>query len=91
MEDNDNTKEKLFITFHSKEEIESFVAFCCNYDDAIDIKVGKQVTDAKSIMGMLLMPLTEALEIIYECYDEINDYSDFKELAVSKSDIGVDK
>lgn len=71
------SREKLFITFHSEEEIVSFVDVCNKYDDAIDIRIGKFLTDAKSMMGMLLISLNIPHEIIYECFDDKDDYQEF--------------
>ena len=42
--------EKLFITFRSEEDIIAFVEVCCEYDDAIDIRAGKMLTDATSLV-----------------------------------------
>lgn len=72
-----SSNEKLFITFHSEEEIISFVEVCNKYDDAIDIKTDKLLTDAKSVMGMLLTSLDIPHEIIYECFDDKDDYQEF--------------
>lgn len=81
--------EKLFITFHEKEDILRFVAVCGRYDDAIDIRVGKQTTDAKSIMGMLLLQLDQSLEIEYGCYDDENNYDDFRNEILKEFDIRI--
>jgi phosphotransferase system HPr-like phosphotransfer protein len=67
----------MFITFHSRDEILSFVNTCNKFDDAIDIKTDKSVTDAKSVMGMLLLCLDTSYEIIYECFDGEDNYKEF--------------
>ena len=84
-----NTEEVLFITFQSREDIVQFVATCQEYDDDIDIRQGKQYTDAKSVMGMLLCPLQEALEIVYKCYDDTNDYEEFRKAVLEKYAVDV--
>lgn len=71
-------KELLYITFHSKEDIIRFVNTCQQYDDAIDVIVDKVATDAKSILGMLLIPTEEPVCIDYGCYDEKDDYQEFR-------------
>lgn len=48
-------REKLYITFHSEDEIRHFVDTCNEFDDAIDIRIQKTAMDAKSLLGMLLM------------------------------------
>lgn len=79
MENMDDRVERLFITFESTEDIIRFVETCEKYDDAIDILVDKQTMDAKSIMGMLQMKCKCPLEILYGCYDEEDNYFEFKQ------------
>ena len=55
-------REKLYITFHSEDEIRQFVDTCNEFDDAIDIRIQKTAMDAKSLLGMLLMKTEEPLE-----------------------------
>ena len=65
-------REKLYITFHSEDEIRQFVDTCNEFDDAIDIRIQKTAMDAKSLLGMLLMKTEEPLEFkqaILEKYD----------------------
>lgn len=81
--------QKLTITFHSEDEIRAFVDICTSIDDAIDIHTKKMATDAKSIMGMLLLPLEEELPIGYECYDDENNYEEFRDQIVGKFDVHV--
>lgn len=81
--------EKLFITFRSEEDIIAFVEVCCEYDDAIDIRVGKMLTDAKSILGMLLLKTGETFEIEYGCYDSEDNYSQFREEILKKFQVTV--
>lgn len=71
-------KEQLYITFHSEEDIIRFVDTCNQYDDAIDVIVEKITTDAKSIMGMLLMKKGEPISIDYGCYDDEDNYQEFR-------------
>lgn len=80
-------EEKLLITFRSEDDIVQFVAVCCEYDDAIDIKVDKMSTDAKSILGMLLMKVGQPLEISYGCYDAENNYEQFREEILQKFEV----
>lgn len=75
------------VTFHSKDEIIHFVETCCKYDDAIDIKVDKRSTDAKSVMGMLLLKLNEPLEIEYGCFDDTDSYGEFRIEILQKYDV----
>lgn len=72
-------EEKLWITFHGKDEILHFVADCCKFDSAIDVKLDRQVTDAKSVMGMLLLQLGQPMEIVYDSYEErLGGYEEFR-------------
>lgn len=72
-------REKLYITFHSEDEIRQFVDTCNEFDDAIDIRIQKTAMDAKSLLGMLLMKTEEPLEIEYACYDDEDNYEEFKQ------------
>ena len=81
--------EKLFITFRSEEDIIAFVEVCCEYDDATDIRAGKMLTDAKSILGMLLLKTGETFEIEYGCYDREDNYSQFREEILKKFQVTV--
>ena len=56
-------REKLYITFHSEDEIRHFVDTCNEFDDAIDIRIQKTAMDAKSLLGMLLMKTEEPLRL----------------------------
>ena len=69
-------REKLYITFHSEDEIRHFVDTCNEFDDAIDIRIQKTAMDAKSLLGMLLMKTEEPLEIEYACYDDEDNYEE---------------
>ena len=87
MEETNHSKEKLYITFGSEDDIIRFVDTCCKYDDAIDVKVDKKRTDAKSILGMLLMKIGQPLEIEYGCYDDEDNYAEFREEITEKFDV----
>lgn len=83
------TKETLYVTFHSEDDIRHFVDTCNEFDDAIDIRVQKMSMDAKSILGMLLMKTEEPLEIEYACYDDEDNYEEFKQAILGKYDVKV--
>lgn len=83
--------EILYITFHSEEEIVRFVDTCCKYDDAIDVRVDKKTTDAKSILGMLLIKLEEPVLLEYGCYDEEDNYSQFRADIMEHFDVETQK
>lgn len=81
-------EEKLWITFHGKDEILHFVADCCKYDSAIDVKLDRQVTDAKSVMGMLLLQLGQPMEIVYDSYqEELGGYEEFRREILEEYDV----
>ena len=82
-------KEKLYITFHSEDYIRHFVDTCNEFDDAIDIRIQKMAMDAKSLLGMLLMKTEEPLEIEYACYDDEDNYEEFKQAILEKYDVKV--
>lgn len=88
MEDNRNNangiQEKLFVTFRSRDDIIHFVHTCSKYDDAIDVKDGRFDTDAKSVMGMLLLRLNEPFEIKYGCFHGIDGYEAFRREILQK-------
>jgi phosphotransferase system HPr-like phosphotransfer protein len=62
---------------------------CNKFDDAIDIKTDKSVTDAKSVMGMLLLCLDTPHEIKYECFDEEDNYEKFLNEIIGKYAIDI--
>lgn len=70
--------ERLIIIFETKQEIMNFVEICNRFDDAIDIRADKKSTDAKSIMGMLLLELGREFIIEYGCYDAEDNYEEFR-------------
>jgi phosphotransferase system HPr-like phosphotransfer protein len=80
-------KNKMYITFHKKDEIISFVNVCNRFDDAIDIINDKSVVDAKSVMGMFTLELETPYEIKYECFDEEDNYEEFLAEVKDKYDI----
>lgn len=84
-------KEELYITFHSEDDIRHFVDTCNEFDDAIDIRIQKMAmdADAKSLLGMLLMKTEEPLEIEYACYDDEDNYEEFKQAILEKYDVKV--
>lgn len=43
--------------------------------------------DAKSLLGMLLMKTEEPLEIEYACYDDEDNYEEFKQAILEKYDV----
>ena len=45
--------------------------------------------DAKSLLGMLLMKTEEPLEIEYACYDDEDNYEEFKQAILEKYDVKV--
>ena len=77
-------KEKLYITFHSEDDIKHFVDTCNEFDDAIDIRIQKMAMDAKSLLGMLLMKTEE-----HACYDDEDNYEEFKQAILEKYDVKV--
>lgn len=62
---------------------------CNEFDDAIDIRIQKTAMDAKSLLGMLLMKTEEPLEIEYACYDDEDNYEEFKQAILEKYDAKV--
>lgn len=79
--------EKLLMKFRSAEDIIRFVETCEKYDDAIDVMVGKISTDAKSILGMLRMKPGEQVLIDYQCYDNEDNYQEFRADIMKKFEV----
>ncbi len=75
---------KMFVTLHSPEEIQDFCRFCNQFDDAIDLLSGHTITDAKSLMGSLMMDYSKPIEVVYQCYDDTDNFLAFKTAAESK-------
>lgn len=89
MEEMQGKQEKVYVTFRSEDDIIQFVNICRKYDDSIDVMMGKMTTDAKSILGMLLLEIGQPVAISYNCYDEENNYQEFMEDIYKKFDIKV--
>ena len=75
---------KMFVTLHSPDEIRDFCRFCNQFDDAIDLLSGPMMTDAKSLMGSLLMDYSKPNEVVYQCYDDVDSFNAFKTAAEAK-------
>ncbi len=69
---------KMFVTLHSPDEIRDFCRFCNQFDDAIDLLSGPMMTDAKSLMGSLLMDYSKPIEVVYQCYDDVDSFNALK-------------
>ena len=69
---------KMFVTLHSPEEIREFCRFCNQFDDAIDLLSGQTITDAKSLMGSLMVDYSKPIQVVYQCYDDVDSFEDFK-------------
>ena len=65
---------KMFVTLHSPEEIRDFCRFCNQFDDAIDLLSGQMITDAKSLMGSLMVDYSKPIEVVYQCYDGVDNF-----------------
>lgn len=89
MDDTNIRKESLYITFESEEDIIKFVDNCNKIDDAIDVVFERTNQDAKSILGMLRMPVGEPLLIVYGCYDDEDNYEEFKEIIMEHHKVDV--
>jgi phosphotransferase system HPr-like phosphotransfer protein len=77
----------MYVIFHTRDEILSFVSDCNRFDDAIDIINDKASVDAKSVMGMLILELETSYEIKYECFDDEDNYEEFLAEVIDKYDI----
>lgn len=75
---------KMFVTLHSPEEIREFCRFCNQFDDAIDLLSGQTITDAKSLMGSLMVDYSKPIQVVYQCYDDVDSFEDFKSAAEAK-------
>lgn len=84
-----NNRKKMYVTFHSKDEIMNFVTVCNKFDDSIDIKDNKTLIDAKSVMGMLILKLDIPYEIVYECFDDEDNYEEFLSAVVDRYSIDL--
>ena len=77
-------KPKMFVTLHSPEEIREFCRFCNQFDDTIDLLSGQMITDAKSLMGSLMVDYSKPIEVVYQCYDDVDSFQAFKAAAEAK-------
>jgi phosphotransferase system HPr-like phosphotransfer protein len=67
----------------------NFVTVCNKFDDSIDIKDNKTLIDAKSVMGMLILKLDIPYEIVYECFDDEDNYEEFLSAVVDRYSIDL--
>ncbi len=81
----------MTICFKDRDDAIAFVSVCNEFDDAIDLVYGKNVIDAKSLMGVLSLDLSNEFKIVYKCYDDVDDFNDFVNTVKDKFDIDVDK
>lgn len=75
---------KMFVTLHSPDEVREFCRFCNQFDDAIDLLSGQMITDAKSLMGSLMVDCSKPVEVVYQCYDDMDNFEAFKKAAEAK-------
>ena len=52
------------IKFETIEDVKEFNKIACQIKGDVDLKCGRYIVDAKSIMGILALNLSEKLEII---------------------------
>lgn len=88
---NNDGSEVLYITFDSEDTIQRFVDTCNHYDDSVDVVWRKMKIDAKSLLGMLQLPLRETLPIEYGCFDDEDNYQAFREDVLAHYQVTVQK
>lgn len=54
---------KMQITFKTPDEIVDFVNTVCRYEFDMDLKKGKAIVDAKSILGIMYLGLNNVIEL----------------------------
>ena len=70
---------KFYIKLSTIEEVRRFVNIVSRYDHEIDLKSGRYIVDAKSIMGIFSLDLMNKIEVNVhadECGDLIAELGD---------------
>lgn len=70
------------VVLDSIDKVKSFSSICSNYESRIFLQSNRYMIDAKSIMGILSLDLTQPLNVIYEGMDEKDLIDDIKEYIV---------
>lgn len=71
------------VILNSVDKVKSFAAKCSRYEGHIFLKSGRYIIDAKSIMGILSLDLTQPLKVIFEDESRESDFlNDIKEYLV---------
>ena len=60
-------------------DLRDFMNLACKCRSDVGVHTDQnQIADAKSILGMLRMPQQVPLQIVYGCYDDEDNYEEFK-------------
>ena len=65
----------FYIRLSTIEQVRNFVNIVSKYDYEIDLKSGRYVVDAKSIMGIFSLDLTRPLTLTVHGKDELEEIS----------------
>ncbi len=57
------TSEELFVKFSSIDEIQEFVTIIQEFKGDVDLKQGRAIVDAKSVLGIYSMNMNEGMRI----------------------------
>lgn len=58
--------DKLWISLDSRQKLERFVAVCSMLDMEIEAASGEHSANAKSILGLMTLPLSRPLELRFQ-------------------------
>lgn len=70
---------KLKLRFHDANEVRNFVDITSQYKDALSLVHGRYIVDAKSILGVLSMDLSQPIDLVCDHSNDSleNDLSKF--------------
>lgn len=62
--------QQVNVKFHDAEQIRQFVSIIDKFDTSFDLGSGQRIVDAKSLLGVMALDLSEPLRLRYHSNDE---------------------
>lgn len=80
-----NNQNEFKVLLETVEKIKKFINIVNKYDEDIDISKGRYTVDAKSVIGIFTLDLTEAVKVVFfsDNSDRINKFrNDIKDFLI---------
>lgn len=62
------------VVLNSVDKVKTFAKTCSRYEGHVFLKSGRYIIDAKSIMGILSLDLTQPIKVIFEDESQKSDF-----------------